>query len=1047
MLNRVILWSLRNRTVVLAMAALLVVFGVRTAKNAPLDVFPDFAQPQVVIQTEAPGFSAEEVEQLVALPLEAALNGASNMETIRSSSTAGLAVIICVFEEGIDIFRARQLVSEKLQVARARLPEGANEPQMTPISPPVGTLLRISLTAKQTSLMDLRTLADWTIRPRLLAVPGVAQVTIFGGEVKQYQVIVDPAKLKDYGVTLGEVMNAARRANRSAGAGFLDSDGQNLVIQGEGRVRALSDLENAVVAIKNLLPVKISQVARVQFGPEYKVGDASTSGQPSVIMIVLKQPWANTLTSTRDVEAALDGLRQALPPDVTMDAGTFRQADFIERSVSNINWAILQGGLLVVAVLAVFLFNWRAGLISLTAIPLSLLVAIIILRWFGETINTMTLGGLAIAIGEVVDDAIIDVENVYRRLRENRLRNEPDSTLSVIYHASSEVRGSVVYATVIVALVFLPIFSLSGLAGRIFAPLGYAYIISILASLIVALTVTPALCYALIPPMMAKRGAPPGETLIVRLLKRAYTRIINPALRRPGAVMLGSVVLLALALAATPFLGGEFLPEFNEGNLIIHMAGVPGSSLAESMRVGALAQRRLAQTPEAIKVSQQSGRAELGEDAFGPNITELHVNLKESERGRDEVVADVRRKLEGIPGFAFAINQFISERIEEVLSGTRATIAVKLFGPDLGSLADKGTEIQRAMAGVPGVADLAVEQQTGVPKVLVKFNRDALALYGLNSADLAETIRAAFFGAKVSDVFEQQKAFAIVVRYEAAEGRDVEAMRATLVDTPTGAKVPLGALAEIGVVNGPGAINRENEQRRIVISCNLSGARSLTEVVSDIRRSVSEKVRLPAGYYVVYGGQYEAQSIALRQILLLSGAAAAGIFLLLFLAFRSFRQALLVMANLPLALIGGIAAVLVASAGETSVASLVGFVTLFGIATRNGIMLITHYNHLMAEEGMSFGRELVVRGAMERLSPILMTALTAGLGLLPLALSAGKPGRELEQPMAVVILGGLATSTLLNMVVLPALFLKFGGGSSYEEPVAPIPDEAEVISG
>jgi len=1091
MLNRVILWSLRNRIVVLALAALLVVFGVRTARRAPLDVFPDFAPPQVVIQTEAPGLSTEEVEQLVSLPIETALNGTSDLETIRSSSAVGLSVITCVFEAGTDIFLARQLVNEKLQIARTRLPQGADEPQMMPISPPVGTLLRISLIAGQTSLMDLRTLADWTIRPRLLAVPGVAQIVIFGGEVKQYQVVVDPGKLKDYGVTLQEVMNAARRANQNAGAGFLDTAGQTMVIQGEGRVRTLGDLEQAVVAVKNHVPVKIAQVARVRFGPEYKVGDSSTASSPSVIVIVLKQPWANTLATTREVEAALDSLRHALPADVVMDAGIFRQADFIERSVANINWAMLQGGLLVVLVLLLFLFSWRTGVISLTAIPLSLLVAIITLRWFGATINTMTLGGLAIAIGEVVDDAIIDVENVYRRLREHRLEAEgargrggergregeratgrlrdratrphddgatlssspplplapslpPPSPLSVIYHASSEVRGSMVYATVIVALVFLPIFSLSGLAGRIFAPLGYAYIIAILASLVVALTVTPALCYFLLPGAIARTKAASAETRTVRLLKRVYGRVIGPVLDHPRTVIFVSVILLALALAALPFLGGEFLPEFNEGNLIITMVGVPGMSLAESMRVGAIAQRRLAAVPEVVKTAQQTGRAELNEDPFGPNTTELHLNLKESDREREEVIEDVRRKLQGLTGFSFSINQFISERIEEVLSGTRATIAVKLFGPELEVLAEQAREIERAMAGVPGVADLSVEQQTGVPKVLVKFNRDALALYGLNSADLAETIRAAFFGTKVSEVFEQQKSFAIVVRYEPSQAQDVRAMRETLVDTPTGgAKVPLGALAEIQIVNGPNLINRENAQRRIVVSCNVAGERSLTRVVSDIQRRVGEQVRLPTGYYVVYGGQYEAQAAARRQILLLGSAAAVGIFLLLFLAFRSFRQSLLVMANLPLALVGGVAAVVLAGGGETSVASLVGFVTLFGIATRNGIMLVTHYNHLMAEEGVAFGRDLVVCGAMERLSPILMTALTAGLGLLPLALSAGKPGRELEQPMAVVILGGLITSTLLNMIVLPTLYLKFGRPVAPEEKIAPEGEQIE----
>lgn len=1021
MLNRVILWSLHNRLVVLALGILLLILGLRAARQAPLDVFPDFAPPQVIIQTEAPGLSAEEVEPLVSQPTEMALNGMSGLETIRSSSAVGLSVVTCVFEAGTDIFRARQLVSEKLQLARPRLPLGANEPQMMPISPPVGTLLRISLTAEKTSLMDLRTLADWTLRPRLLAVAGVSQVTIFGGEQKQYQVIADPAKLKDYGVTLAEVMSAAQRANQNAGAGFLDTAGQTMVIQGEGRVRSLSDLENAVVSVSRNLPVHIKQVAAVRFGSGYKVGDASTAGKPSVILIVLKQPWANTLTTTRDVEVALDGLRHSLPPDVLLDGEIFRQASFIQQAISNINWAMLQGGLLVVLVLVFFLFSWRTGLISLTAIPLSLLGAIVVLRWLGGTINTMTLGGLALAIGEVVDDAIVDVENVYRRLRENASKGRPESALSVIYRASSEVRSSVVYATLIVTLVFLPILSLSGLAGRIFTPLAYAYILAMLASLAVALTLTPALCYFLLPQAVEN----PEETFTVRFLKRGYGRMVHSILDHPRTVMLVSISLLVLALAAVPFIGGEFLPEFNEGNLIIHMIGAPGTSLEESLRTGAIAQRRLAGVPEVIKVAQQAGRAELGEDTFGTNFNELHVNLKESNRRRDEVVSDVRRRLEDIHGFAFSIKQFISERIEEVLSGTTATIVVKLFGPDLEVLQQKGKEIQTAIADVPGVADLNLEQQTGVPKVLVRFNRETLALYGLNSADLAETIRAAFFGTKVSDVFEQQRSFPIFVRYPPAVAQDLQTMRQTLVDTPTGAKVPLGALAEVQIVSGPDTINRENAQRRTVVSCNVSNG-SLSDVVVAIKQRINERVRLPVGYYLEYGGAYQAQSEALRQILWLSGAAALGIFLLLFQAFRSIKQALLVMANLPLALIGGIVALFIASEGEASVASLVGFITLFGIATRNGIMLITHYNHLMKEEGIAFGRELAARGAMERLSPILMTALTAGLGLLPLALSAGKPGRELEQPMAVVILGGLFTSTLLNMMVLPALYLKYG---------------------
>jgi CzcA family heavy metal efflux pump len=1027
MLNRIILWSLNNRLLVIVLTILLFVFGVRATRQSPLDVFPDFAPPQVVIQTEAPGLSPEEVEQLVSSPLENALNGTASLETIRSSSTAGLSVVTCVFAANTDIFHARQLVAEKLQLARSHLPEGIEDPQMMPISSPVGILLKISLTAEKTSPMELRTLADWTIRPRLLAVSGVAQVTIFGGQVKQYQVVVDPSQLQAHHLSLAEVMTAAQRANQSAGAGFMDSAGQTLVIHGLGRVTSIEDLESAVIATKNGLPVQIRQVASVRLGPEYKVGDSSTFGKPSVILIVNKQPAANTLTTTRAVDTALSELRKALPADVAMDTGLFRQSDFIETAISNINSAMVQGGLFVIVVLLLFLTTWRAGFISMTAIPLSLLVAIIVLRWMGGSINSMTLGGLAIAIGAVVDDAIIDVENVLRRLRENRSSATPEPVLNVIFRASAEVRSSIVYATVIIALVFIPIFSLSGIAGRIFAPLGHAYIIAILASLGVALTVTPALCYYLLP-QVADRSE---ESFLVRQLKRAFAKVLDRALNYPTAVIAVSAVLLLGAIAIVPFLGGEFLPEFNEGNLIIGMTGLPGTSLEESMRVGGIIQSQLAQIPEVVKIAQQTGRTELGEDTFGPYFTELVVKLKESERDRDTVMADVRERLGHIAGFNFAVRQFIAERIEEVLSGTTATVAVKVFGPDLDVLQETAEHISSVIASVPGVADLAVEQQTGVPLIAIQFNRRVLAQHGLNSADLAETIQAAFFGRKVSDVVEEQKTFAILVRYDPKVVTDIESIRHTPVDVANGGKVPLSTLADVRVVNGPNVINRENAQRRAVVSFNISSG-SLTEVVEAIKRRVEEGVKLSTGYYIVYGGQYEAQTQAVDEIAILGIAAVAGIFMSLFMAFRSMRQALLVMANLPLALIGGVAAVLLAAEGEMSIASLVGFVTLFGIATRNGIMLVTHYNHLMEAEGMTFSRELVVRGAMERLSPILMTALAAGLALLPLALSAGRPGRELEQPMAVVILGGLVTSTFLNMVVLPALYLKFGRPSSQQ---------------
>jgi CzcA family heavy metal efflux pump len=710
-----------------------------------------------------------------------------------------------------------------------------------------------------------------------------------------------------------------------------------------------------------------------------------------------------------------------------MDSDIFRQSEFIEKAISNINSAMLEGAVLVVIVLLLFLTTWRGGLISMTAIPLSLLVAVLVLRAFGATVNSMTLGGLAIAIGEVVDDAIIDVENVFRRLRENRLKERPDSFLSVVYAASSEVRGSVVYATVIVSLVFMPIFSLSGMAGRIFAPLGYAYIAAILASLIVALTVTPALCLYLLPRVVNKSD----ESFLVRFLKRHFERVLNPVLNHPTAVIAVSLLLLAGAVLAIPFLGGEFLPDFNEGNLIIHMTGLPGTSLEESMRVGGIVQSQMRQIPETIKTAQQAGRAELGEDTNGPYYSELVVKLRDSERPREAVIDDVRQRLAAVAGFSFGIKQFIAERIEEVLSGTTATLAVKVFGPDLDVLQQTAAQVQAIMSTVPGVADLATERQTGLPQVTIQFDRNSLALHNLRSGDVAETVHAAFAGTQVSEVVEQQKTFAVLVRYDPAQAASLDTIRHTLIDIPSGGRIPLDSLAKIDVVSAPNIINRENAQRRVVVSCNVAYG-SLTEVVDDIKRRVSQAVKLPVGYYIVYGGQYDAQEQAANQIVTLGIAAVVGIFMLLFLAFGSVRQALLVMSNLPLALIGGVVAVLIASEGDISIASMVGFVTLFGIATRNGIMLVTHYNHLMDVEDMPFGRELVLRGAMERLSPILMTAMTAGLALLPLALGQGKSGRELEQPMAVVILGGLVTSTLLNMVVLPALYLKFGKRTTHE---------------
>lgn len=1023
MLSRIILWSLHNRLVVITLAGILFAYGLFAAKTAPLDVFPEFAPPQVVIQTEAPGLSPDEVEALVTIPLEQEINGTSNVVSIRSSSAVGLSVITVVFTDQTDIFTARQLIGEKLSLAASRLPEEVGSPEMAPITSSSSTILTIGLTSDSLSPLELRTIADWTIKPRLLAVPGIAKVVIYGGGVKQYQILVSPKKLRAYGVTLQQVIEAASQSNSTAGAGFSFSPNQQLIIRGDGRIYSLEDLKNTLIITKNGFPITIGQVATVQFGPEPKVGDATINGKDGVILMISKQPWFNTLSVTEDLEKALLELKEALPENITLYPALFRQASFIETSISNMSQALWEGGILVAVVLFLFLFNTRSALISLMAIPLSLLVAIIILRFFGATINTMTLGGFAIAIGEVVDDAIIDVENIFRRLRENNQATHPRPILEVVLRASMEVRNSVVYATFIVVLVFLPIFFLSGIQGKIFAPLGYAYILAILASLLVAIVVTPALCFVLLP----KAAQRVDESFLVKGLKRFYRPIIGRVLRHPAMVIFTSIFLLIGAISLFPFLGGEFLPEFNEGNFIVHMAGLPGTSLEESIRMGRIVAQELLKNPAVASVGQQVGRAELADDTWGPDYSEMVVALKETEQDLDEVLKDIREKLSRIPGFYFNIMQFLSERIDEVISGVNAEVVIKVFGPDLSVLRVKVAEIQAIMAEVPGVADLQAEQQVDVPEIKIKFNRDVAARYGLSVGFLSNIVTTAFRGTKVSQVYEGQKVFDIVVRYEDSTGFSLDEIQDTWIDTPQGAKLPLRKVAEIVVENGPNTINRENVSRRILVQCNVAG-RDVVSFVNEVKLRVREKVQFPTGYFVEYSGQFESQAQAGREIFLLSIVSAIGIFLLLFMSFHSVRLTLLIMTNLPLALIGGIVAAFI-SGGVLSVGSMIGFITLFGITTRNGIMLISHYNHLLSEEGMTFGRELVIRGAIERLSPILMTALVTGLGLLPIAISVGEPGRELEQPMAVIILGGLVTSTLLNMIVIPVLYHKFGARS------------------
>ena len=1019
MLNKIIQWSIKNRLIVVIGAAVLLIYGGIVAMRAPVDVFPDLTAPTVTILTESHGMAPEEVEALVSLPIESSMNGTAGVFRVRSNSAAGISIVFVEFNFGTDIYRARQLVTEKL--GQVRLPAGIRPPVLGPIASTMGEIMLISMTSKTTSSMELRSLADWVIRPRLLGVPGVAQVMIIGGDTKQYQVLVDPAKLRDYGLTLKEVSDAVGGANVNASGGFMERPDLEYFVRARGRVNTLDDLANSVVAVRNTTPILVKNVADVRIGPAIKRGDGSFNMHSDVVATVQKQPNANTLEVNAQVEAALAGLKSTLPDDVTIDTKAFQQAAFINRAVENVKQALLEGGLLVTVVLFLFLWNFRTTFISLTAIPLSLVTAVITMTYFGISVNTMTLGGLAIAIGELVDDAIIDVENVFRRLRLNAQSGMTESPATVIFKASSEIRSSIVFATLIIILVFMPLLNLGGFEGRMFTPLAFAYIASVAASLLVALTVTPALCYYLLGRSRLIRET--GDSALVRFLKRYYSKTLEWTLQHPFPIVAMSVLLLATAIMLFPLMGREFLPAFNEGALNINISLPPGTALQESNRIGRIVEETLHKTPEVVSTTRRTGRAELDEHAAGVNASEIEVVTKQLDRPQAAIMEEVRQNLSQIPGITSEVGQPMSHRMDHLLSGTRAQIAIKLFGPDLVTLRNKAEDIRKVMGTVPGVVDLMVEPQVGVPQLQINMDRKQAAAVGIRAGDLAGTVDTAFNGEAVSQVLENQRTFDLVVRFNDAARKSAESIASTLIDTPTGAKVPISQVASVQVDQGPNTINRENVQRRIIIQSNVAG-RDLGSVINEIRQKIGHGVALPEGYFVQYGGQFEAQEEAARKIALMSVVAIAGIFLLLYLALHSGRLALLVMANLPLALIGGVIMVFV-SGGTLSIASLVGFITLFGIATRNGIMLVTHYQHLAQEESVPF-RQSIIQGSLERLSPILMTALVTGVGLIPLALGVGQPGKEIQQPMAVVILGGIVTSTFLNMIVIPPLYFKYG---------------------
>ncbi len=1019
MLDRIIRWSLENRLLVIVAASLLLLYGGIVATRTPIDVFPDLTAPTVTVLTEAHGLAPEEVEALVTVPLESVLVGTSGVFRVRSNSAVGLSLVFVEFELGMDICRARQLVTEKL--GQVRLGTDIEPPVLGPISSTMGEIMLVSIrTEGETSAMELRSLADWVIRPRLLSITGVSQVTIIGGDLKQYQVIVDPIRLIDYDLSLEEVTAAVAEANAVGTGGFMERPNEEFLIRGRARIHSIEDLAESVIRVRAGTPVLIKHVADVATGPAVKRGDGSFNAQPALVVTIQKQPNANTLGLTREIEAAFATLRSSLPLDVVIDTEALQQADFIERAVGNVRRSLIEGGLLVILVMFLFLWNFRTTFISLTAIPLSLLMAILTMNYFGISINTMTLGGLAIAIGALVDDSIIDVENVFRRLKQNALLVKPLGVPNVVFQASSEIRNSIFYATLIIILVFLPLFSLAGFEGRMFAPLAFSYIVSIAASLLVALTVTPVLCYFLLGRSQLLKSH--ADSRLVSWLKRIYRRVLGWTLDHPSEIIGVSALLLFTALSLLPLTGREFLPPFNEGALNINVNLPPGTSLEESNRIGNVVERELHEIPEVVSTTRRTGRAEQDEHAAGVATSELEVLTRPSDRSQFEIMDEVRQTLAQIPGAVSEVGQPISHRIDHLLSGTRAQIAVKVFGPDLPTLRNKAEEVRASMERVPDIVDLLVEPQVGVPQVQINIDRANAAAVGLSAGHLAEVVETAFGGRVVGQVLEQQRSYDILVRMNASARESVESIGRTLIETPLGVRIPIAQVADVRSDQGPNTINRENGQRRIVVQANVSG-RDLGSVIDDVRGVIARDVSLPEGYFVQYGGQFEAQEEASSRIFWLSLLAIGGIFFLLYIALKSVRVSLLVMANLPLALIGGVFIVFT-SGGILSVASLVGFITLFGIATRNGIMLVTHYRHLI-EEGVAF-RDAIVQGSMERLSPILMTALVTGVGLVPLALGAGTPGKEIQQPMAAVILGGMLTSTFLNMVVIPALYLKYG---------------------
>ena len=1038
MLNAIIRFALRQRMIVLALALLVTGYGSYVAFHTPIDVFPDLNRPRVVVMTEAPGLSPEEVESLITFPIETALNGANGVEAVRSSSGVGISVIYVEFGFNTNIYNDRQVVNERLQLLQGRLPDGVT-PQLAPISSIMGQILMLGMFSEEdkTEPLELRTLADWVVRQRLLTIPGVAQVFTMGGGRKQFQILVDPEKLLRFGVSLQQVKEAVVSSNENATGGYLDQQGPNeLLVRALGRVQTIEDIEQIVVTIREGRPVTLAQIAKVAAGAQPKRGDSAAfereksddgsdvwSGGPSVVLTINKQPGADTRAVTDNVFKAIADLSASLPKDIRV-IPLYSQKSFIDRAIENVVVALRDGVILVVIILVLFLMNVRTTFITLTAIPLSLVITALVFAITGMSINTMTLGGLAVALGELVDDAIVDVENIFRRLNENRHAANPKHPLLVVYQASTEVRNSIVFSTIIVCIVFIPLFALTGMEGRLFAPLGIAYIVSIAASLLVSLTVTPALSYLLLGRSKISEHAADG--FVLRFLKSIASRIIRFSLTFPRFNLIVVVIGVLISTVFVLNLERDFLPPFNEGSIQLNVVLPPGTSLAVSNSIAARCETRLMKVPDVVRVGRRTGRAELDEHAEGVNTSELIIDLNpSSHRTREEQINEIREAMADIPGVVSAVEQPISHLISHMLSGVKAQIGIKIYGDDLDLLRRKAQEMEQAVKSVPGVADLMLEPQVLIPQLRVELRRDKLALNGLTARDVNQVIETALNGVVVSEVLDGQRTFDLVVRFDKQDRENLDVLRRLSIELPEGGSVPLESVARIYEAGGPNTINRENVRRRIVLQCNVS-ERGVVDVVTDIQKKLAPiTATLPPGYFVEYGGQFQSQKEASRILGVLFLVSLVGVFLTLFVMFRSVNLSLQVMAALPMAFIGSVAA-LVLTGQTLTIAAMVGFISLAGIASRNGILLLNHYLHLVKFEGETWSHSMIIRAGLERLAPVLMTALTAGIGLVPLVLAAGEPGKEILYPVATVILGGVISSTLLDFFVHPALFWLFG---------------------